>query len=620
MRRGEAGLARVAAEIGQACRDIGFFYVRNTPVPPGLRAAVFEASRAFFASPPAAKAAVAIGLSLHSRGYVGLDVEALDPGRGVDSKEAFNIGLDLAADDPEVLAGKPFRGLNLWPALPGFRETLLAYYDALFAFGRDLHRAIAVDLGLPPHHFDEKLRRPLATLRLLHYPALPAEGLPEQLGAGEHTDYGNLTLLATDDVGGLEVRMRDGTWMRAPVIPGTFVCNIGDCLMRWTNDTYVSTPHRVVSPAMRDRYSVAFFLDANPDVEVACLPTCRSGERPPLYPPVTVGRLSEEPSRRHLCEPIRGITMTTPPGTRQEASAGLLPARNKKSTKAHDIQQALATDIVHGRLLPGAGLDESKVARDFGVSRTPVREAIRQLEIIGLVETRPHCGAVVASIADDRLDDMFAVMAELESLCARWSALAMSTAERRDLREIHARSAAFMQSADRERYVQANDRFHAAIYEGAHSPYLAEITRAARTRVSPFRRVQFEDSRRLSKSFHEHEGVVAAIERGDGEEAQALMRAHIGVVRNAVDLRSRDPTRRSSHRTPPQVRSGQGRALKSPPKPMLILRALEPYCMQCGSSAKHPASANGSWRSWPIAEGSARSLCRVALPPLHIAV
>ena len=284
---GEAGEARVAAEIGRACRDTGFFAVTHPPLPEGLGAAVFAEAARFFALPPARKAEVAIGRSGHNRGYVGLAVEALDPARGPDNKEAFNIGLDLAADDPEVLAGRPFRGPNLWPDLPGFRDTLLAYYDAMLALGTALHRAIARDIGLPPGFFDDKFTRPLATLRLLHYPAAaPAPGRP--LGAGTHTDYGNLTLLATDGVGGLEVAARDGRWIAVPPLPGALICNVGDCLARWTNGVYASTPHRVVSPAGRERYSVAFFLDADPDVMVHALPGCVAAGREPIYTPVTV--------------------------------------------------------------------------------------------------------------------------------------------------------------------------------------------------------------------------------------------------------------------------------------------------------------------------------------------
>ena len=286
--RGDGGLRSVARAIGEACRGIGFFYVRNAAIPNALRDDVFAAAETFFASEFAAKDAVSIRHSAHNRGYVGMQVEALDPTRGPDRKEAFNVGLELDAADQDLLAGKPFRGPNFWPSgSPTFRTTLLRYYEAAWQVGRDLHRAIAVDLGLPEHFFADKLDKPMATLRLLHYPPAPASA--GGLGAGEHTDYGNLTLLATDEVGGLEVRSRDGRWLQAPVIPDTFVCNIGDCLMRWTNDTYVSTPHRVVNGSGRERYSVAFFLDCNPDAAVACLPTCTDATRPPRYPPITAG-------------------------------------------------------------------------------------------------------------------------------------------------------------------------------------------------------------------------------------------------------------------------------------------------------------------------------------------
>lgn len=284
---GEAGLARVAAEVGRACRGIGFFAVSHPPMPDGLRDAAFAAAEAFFALPPERKAAVSIRRSGHNRGYVGLAVEALDPARGPDHKEAFNIGLDLAADDPEVLADRPFRGPNLWPDLPGFRPTLVAYYDAMLALGIALHRAVAVDLGLDPAFFDDKFRRPLATLRLLHYPAAAEDGAAA-LGAGTHTDYGNLTLLATDGVGGLDVRARDGGWIAVPPMPDGLVCNVGDCLMRWTDGVYASTPHRVVSPAGRQRRSIAFFLDADPDVLVEALPGCVAPGASPIYTPVTV--------------------------------------------------------------------------------------------------------------------------------------------------------------------------------------------------------------------------------------------------------------------------------------------------------------------------------------------
>ncbi len=270
---------RITTEIAKACRTVGFFYVVDHGVAPDLTRAAFAASRAFFAEPVATKAALAIERVGGNRGYSGLKHEALNAKAGADFKEAFNIGLDLAPNDPDLIAGVPFRTLNVWPDAPGFKATLLAYFDACSGLANALHRAFASDLGLPLDFFRDKLDRPMATLRLLHYPASSSEG---EVGAGEHTDYGNITLLATDDVGGLEVRTRSGDWITAPPIPDAFVVNIGDCLMRWTNDVYVSTPHRVVNRSGRERYSIAFFFDPNPDALVEAIPSCGA----PRYPPI----------------------------------------------------------------------------------------------------------------------------------------------------------------------------------------------------------------------------------------------------------------------------------------------------------------------------------------------
>jgi isopenicillin N synthase-like dioxygenase len=283
---GGAGLETVAAAIGEACRGIGFFYVVGHGISRELMAGAFQASADLFAAPDAVKDAVRFSGASGNRGYIPMKGEALDPDKPSDLKEAFNIGLDLSPDDPEILAGVRFRAVNVWPEVPGFHDTMLAYFDATWSLGRQLHRAFAVDLGIDPDFFEDKLDRPMATLRLLHYPPRPAELETGQLGAGEHTDYGCVTMLATDAVGGLEVRTRSGEWLKAPHVPGAYVCNIGDCLMRWTNDIYVSTPHRVVSPPGRERYSIAFFLDPNPDAIVECLPGCATPERPAKYAPI----------------------------------------------------------------------------------------------------------------------------------------------------------------------------------------------------------------------------------------------------------------------------------------------------------------------------------------------
>lgn len=278
-----------ARAIGRACRETGFFYITGHGIAPDLVQRVFALSRQFFARSPAEKAQTAFSGPSGNRGWIALGNEALDPSKPADIKEAFNIGLELPADDPEIIAGKPFRGINCWPNIAGFRAAMLAYFDACWRLGRTLHRGFAIDLDLVPDYFATTFDRPMATLRLLHYPPAPARKADGQLGAGIHTDYGNVTLLATDDAGGLMVRHRSGEWIKAPVIENALVCNIGDCLMRWTNDVYVSTPHKVDSPPGRDRHSVAFFLDPNPDAEVACLPTCLAPGRAPKYSPVTAG-------------------------------------------------------------------------------------------------------------------------------------------------------------------------------------------------------------------------------------------------------------------------------------------------------------------------------------------
>lgn len=267
------------AQIGQAARSTGFFLLSRHGVPQSLINDAFAQAEAFFALPETDKARLAIDAG--NRGWAAEGTEQLDPASGqVDRKEAFNMGLDLAADDPRVLAGEPFRAVNRWPDLPGFADTLRRYFDVVHNLGVEVMGAVARDLGLPPDHFDGSFDAPIATLRLLSYPAAQTD---QEIGAGAHTDYGALTFLLTDGVPGLQVRPRDGTdWIDVPHVPGAFVVNIGDCLMRWSNDTYVSTPHRVLPPP-RPRRSVAFFLDPNPDAVITALP----GTGAPKYPETT---------------------------------------------------------------------------------------------------------------------------------------------------------------------------------------------------------------------------------------------------------------------------------------------------------------------------------------------
>lgn len=276
----------VARAVGDACRGIGFFYVTGHALDATLIDAMFDATRRFFALPLDAKRALARNRVGDNRGYVELREERLDVTSLPDHKEAFNIGLDPASSHPGRTRRRP--GENAWPDLPHWRALMLHYYARCLELGTLLHRAFSLDLGIAENFFESSLDCPMATLRLLHYPARPPGDA--SLGAGAHTDYGNLTLLIGNGVGGLQIRPRNGDWIDAPHVPGAFICNIGDCLMRWSNDTYVSTPHRVLTPA-QERYSIAFFLDPNADAVVAPIVGRSSG--PAKYPPITGAQFLE---------------------------------------------------------------------------------------------------------------------------------------------------------------------------------------------------------------------------------------------------------------------------------------------------------------------------------------
>jgi DNA-binding GntR family transcriptional regulator len=209
--------------------------------------------------------------------------------------------------------------------------------------------------------------------------------------------------------------------------------------------------------------------------------------------------------------------------------------KRRTETRAEELRVALADDIVRGRLAPGATLEEIELAGRFGVSRTPVREAIRELTASGLVEARPHRSAIVAMPTIERLRSIFEVMADLEALCAGYAAVHMTPQERNELEVLHDTLSAVVRSGDPQRYHELNERFHGAIYDGGHNDYLAELAYATRRRLSPFRRAQFRQLGRLQLSHAEHERVVTAILRGDRAGAADAMRSHIVTVEVAYE-------------------------------------------------------------------------------------
>jgi len=284
----------VARAIGEACRNIGFFYIVNHGVAAALIERTVAAARAFFALPAERKAEIAIEKSKCHRGWFQLGGENLDPAKqkaAGDLKEGIKIGRDLPPTHPLVLSGLPLHGPDQWPGgLPGWQETMLACYGALGLLGREIMQAFALALELPESFFDKWLTGPMATLGPLHYPPQSGRITEARLGAGAHTDFGCLTILWQDQAGGLQVKNLAGQWIDAPPIEGSFVVNIGDMMARWTNDLFTSTYHRVINTSGRDRYSMPFFFDPDFNADLTALPTCVGPGRPARYPPTTGGQ------------------------------------------------------------------------------------------------------------------------------------------------------------------------------------------------------------------------------------------------------------------------------------------------------------------------------------------
>lgn len=199
------------------------------------------------------------------------------------------------------------------------------------------------------------------------------------------------------------------------------------------------------------------------------------------------------------------------------------------------IADRVADEIIAGSLQPGSRLDEQTLAERFGTSRTPVREAIRQLKASGLIDVRPRRGAVVATVTKEELDILFVAMGEIEATCARLSALGMTPVERRRLQSVHEEMRAFVDRDDHAAYAEANVDFHTRIYAGAHNPVIADIALGLRRRLAPFRNAQLRAPGRLARSHAEHEAVISAIVAGNATAAHSTMLHHVSLVEDTFE-------------------------------------------------------------------------------------
>ena len=219
---------------------------------------------------------------------------------------------------------------------------------------------------------------------------------------------------------------------------------------------------------------------------------------------------------------------------RRSGRDGLLKrAELEDSTQTERLAGGIAESILSGEFQPGLRLDEHMLAERYGVSRTPVREALRQLASTGLIDVKPRRGATVADATSAQLETLFAAMAEIEATCARLAAMSMTPIERRRLQSTHEAMAAFVPRDERDAYAAANIAFHTLIYSGAHNAILTEFATGLRRRLAPFRRAQFRTEGRISRSHAEHGAVVKAILACDAIAAHAAMFHHMSLVEDS---------------------------------------------------------------------------------------
>ena len=295
-RGGLAECRTVARAIDAACRAIGFFAISGHGVPDHVVDDLRRRAHEFFALPLADKLMARHPVAGTNRGYHPVGGETLSTANDApappDLKEFFHVGpVDVGSDAYYTSAeGRRHFTPNVWPAAPpDFERAATVYYRAMSELVRSLMRLAALALSVDETFFDDKVDRSVGTMRLNYYPAQARLPTPGQLRAGAHTDYGGFTILSGEDVpGGLQVRTRDGRWVDVATTPTRFVVNIGDLLMRWTNDRWLSNMHRVVNPpagAGRPRLSIAFFNHPNYDVTIECL----ASQGPARHPPVRSG-------------------------------------------------------------------------------------------------------------------------------------------------------------------------------------------------------------------------------------------------------------------------------------------------------------------------------------------
>ncbi|KAF2498899.1 Clavaminate synthase-like protein, partial [Lophium mytilinum] len=276
------------------CLHNGFFQITGHPIPLELQEGVMNWNKKFFDLPLEEKSKVSLQTNTWNRGYELLRSQILEEGTQPELKEGFYVGDDIPKTHPYFVNKRLNSGPNVWPAglagVDDFKATTQAYYYAAVALAKDILEVLALTLDLPEDFFREYAEGAVATMRLLHYPPQQSDSDAKLArGIGAHTDFGGITILMQDEVDGLQVWDKEvADWFDVTPIKGAFVVNLGNLMMRWSNDRYVSNLHRVINRSGKERYSIPFFFSGNPDYVIECLPNCRKEGEERKYAPTTV--------------------------------------------------------------------------------------------------------------------------------------------------------------------------------------------------------------------------------------------------------------------------------------------------------------------------------------------
>lgn len=290
-------LEATALAVREACERVGFFYISGHGVGQAAIDRCFAESRRFHALPLERKQSLA--LDQNNIGYLAMNTSiqrhsTVHQATRPNQNESFFVTHDRGPAHPDIVAGTPLRGANQWPdGLPGFREGVMAYFQAVNALGQRMLPLFARALEMPADHFAEDFANENhATLRMLHYP--PTRQTGNDFGQGPHTDNSFFTVLARSEVPGLAIRLPSGEWLAPPLIDGTFLVNIGNIMRRMSNDRFLSTPHGVVVEGETDRYAIAYFHSPNAYREIRVLPSCIDAAHPAQYEPALYADLIRE--------------------------------------------------------------------------------------------------------------------------------------------------------------------------------------------------------------------------------------------------------------------------------------------------------------------------------------